>query len=447
MEPSLSAWPLRWKVLLMVGLAYSIVHFAWSAGYFAMTSILAADFQSAFPGPLIYRAAAAWPWLGVGRDWVVAGPTTDVLSWCYGPVLQVVTLPFMLAPTRGQATQVILIVDYLLAAATFVMWMRMAFGRRARLAHYVMIACIWLNYAPLLEALTGREIEVFELFLVTVAIRALQRQREVPAGVFLGLASMTKFLPILFLPYLFVKGYRKACWTMLGVVLIIAGITQWLLGWQHSFTLGLLRAEASGEEFFTAYANHALVSVLGKMFTVFNMYEGQPTPLYPRQLQVIGFLLQSGVLAACGWFLWRWRRSGLLAVEASLLMVVMILVPTHANLYYLVFVLPALTVGFAYWMREPHALKPLHKAALIGAVILSGFLVPMQVVGFVTGIPGYLVNRVLQLYSLPGFGAILTALVMVGLHRNLRQRPRVVESHLSQGMARAARGLTEEPTW
>ncbi len=88
----------------------------------------------------------------------------------------------------------------------------------------------------------------------------------------------------------------------------------------------------------------------------------------------------------------------------------------------MVFVLPALSLGFAALRERPHTMGVLLKAAFIGAVVFSGFLVPMKAFEVVTHVPAVLVARVLQGWSLPGFGGMLAALLMVGLHRIAREQ-------------------------
>ncbi len=428
----MSGWTRRrmfGSLLLGVAALYSVGHFAYSAGY-AAVKILGGDFLTAFPGPLAFQVTQQWPWLA--KEWI--GPAR---SWNYGPLIQFITLPLVFAETRMQAMQVALFVDYALVAATFGLWVRLVFGARARLAAWVGLACIWLNYFPLLEAVAGREIELLELFLVSAAIWALRRNRQGLAGSAIGLAVMTKFLPIIFLPYLLLKRFYRAFWIAVGVVVAMMGVTALSLGFDGSNTWGVLRDDLTGVQAYVAYANQALVNILDKMFTVFNINVPHPLRLYGPQVHAVGFTLQGVVLAACGAFLWRWRRSRLLEIECALLAVVMVMVAPHANTYYLVFVLPAISIGLASWLRDPSTLGSWSKAAYVSAVVMSGFLVPMQVFQLVTGLPGVVVARVLQLYSLPAFGAIFSALVMVELHRNLRTEspPVVVQAAVAQEMA------------
>ena len=280
----------RWQLAAWcVLVAYSAAHFLYSAVFNAWRT-LSGDLLSAFPGPFTLRASHAWPWLT--GDWIESemawngGP--KILMWNYGPVLHIITLPFALASTYLQAMRLILLVDYGLVAATFALWIHLLFPGRRQPFVWIGILCVWLNYFPLLEALTGREIEIFELFLITVGIWALRQHREIPAGVAFGVAAMTKFLPAVFIPYLFVKGYRRGGWVAALTALSIALIAQPLLGWQWSVTAALANREQTGAAFPTAYANQALTNVLYKTFTIFNINDPRPPTLYPHLLRAIG---------------------------------------------------------------------------------------------------------------------------------------------------------------
>jgi hypothetical protein len=412
-----------WCVLL----AYSIAHFFYSAVFKAWTVVAAGDFSSAFPGPFTLRVSQTWSWLA--RDWIaprVVWHGADPTLWNYGPVLHVVTLPFALASTLVQALRLILLVDCVLIAATFVLWIRLLFPGRRQTFAWLGILCIWLNHFPLLEALVGREIEIFELFLITVGIWALRKEREILAGGAFGLAAMTKFLPVVFVPYLFVKGYRRGGWVAVMTVSSIALVTQLGLGWERSVTLAQTRSENTAAVFPTAYANQALTNVLYKTFTAFNINDPRPPTLYPYPLRAIATGLNAMVFLTTAWFVVRWRRGRSLEVECALLMIVMCLIPSHSNTYYFIFVLPALSVGVAALSQRSAPRTPWLKPVLAAAIALTGFLLPMKAFEVLTHIPGVLVARVLQGWSLPFYGAILACGLMVELHRLGReQRPRV----------------------
>lgn len=98
-----------------------------------------------------------------------------------------------------------------------------------------------------------------------------------------------------------------------------------------------------------------------------------------------GALSVSELLATTA-FVVRWRRGRLIELECALLAIVMCLVAPHANTYYFVFLLPALTIGVASLQQRPAAVGVPAKVALAGAIALSGFLLPMGVYEKVTGI-------------------------------------------------------------
>jgi glycosyl transferase family 87 len=408
----LSVW---WWALIV----YSVAHFIYSAVYGAWTT-LGGDLLSAFPGPLTVRVGQAWPVLA--RSWTTEALGMGPVKWNYGPALHIMLLPFSFASTQFQAMRLILLFDYALVAATFAIWIRLLFPDSRPTRAWIAILCLWLNYFPLLEAIVGREIELVELFLLTLAIHALRQQREVLAGASIGVAAMLKFLPAVFIPYLFVKGYRRAGWVAAAAALSIAILAQPLLGWQRAVTISIANKEIAGSDLRTSYANQALTNVLYKTFTAFNIKDPHPPTLYPQTLRPLAFSLSFVVVVATAWFIVRWRRCRFLELEFALLAIVMCLVVSHANTYYFVFALPALSVALAATAQRPDALGTLPKAALAAAIVLSGFLVPMKVFELITHIEGLFVARVLQGWSLPAYGAILAAGLMVELHRLSRAR-------------------------
>lgn len=401
---------------------YSVAHFLYSA-VFGGWKLLGGDVLSAFPGPMTLRVSQLCS--ACEREWIGPEMARNGTSgmWNYGPVLHVITLPFGLASSLPHAMRWMLFVDYVLVAATLALWIQLLVPGRRAIWAWVGIVCVWLNYFPLLEALTGREIELFELFLITIGVWGLRREREGLAGAAFGLAAMTKFLPAIFIPYLFVKGYRRAGGVALLTAASIVLAAEFALGWRWSTTLVVAGAEHAGGWFQSAYANQAITNVLYKTFTIFDIDNPRPPTLYPDLLRAIGSGMSAAVLLCTAWFIVRWRRSRLIEVECALLAIVMCLVVSHANTYYFVFALPALTIGLAALQQRPSSVGVPARVALVGAVVLSGFLLPMGVYGILIGIPGEIAARVLQGWSLPAYGAILAAALMLELHRVQREMP------------------------
>ena len=407
-----------WQAWLLAAVcAYSVAHFVYSA-ILAPLGTDGADFRSIFPSKPMFQIVARWPQLA--KDWIaVSSFTPTTTSWNYGPAAQWVTVPFLFIASRAHAMAVLLFIDVALAAMSWWLWVRLLFGRTLQPAIVLGLACIWLNYFPLVEALAGREIELLELWLITLAVWALRRHLQVAAGTAIGVAAMTKFLPVVLVPYLFVKGFRRAGWVAIGVTEALAAVGQWLLGFEHCMTIKLLGQEASGTLLPAFPPNHAIINVLYKMFLLSKPDEA-PQVLAPHVLRPIGHVLQLALWGGCGWWVWRWRRSRLLEVEVALLMLVAVLGASHANTYYFLFALPALSVGYAAWVSQPERFPHSLKLALCSAVALSGLVVPMSLWGRLAGLPGVVVTRIVQHHSIPAFGAMFAAIVAFGVHQLLR---------------------------
>jgi hypothetical protein len=401
--------------IALVVFAYSAAHFLYSAVYSAWP-VAGGDMLSAFPGPLTYRVTQLFP--SLAKDWIKPGA-----AWNYGPVLHLLTLPFLFASSKFDAMHGMLLCDYVLVAATFAMWLRIT-APRAPLLAGLAVACIWLNHFPLLEAVTGREIEIAELFLMTLALVLLREQREIAGGLAIGLAAMTKFLPAIFIPYLFLKGFYRAGWTALLTVVVFAFGAEWLLGWENSVTFFWVGKEQSGSVVPTAYANQAIINVLHKTFTSFNINDPRPLTLYPGPLHLVGLVVDAAVLFGTSWWLVVRRHSPRLEIEFALLVIVMCLLPPHANTYYFVFVLPALSIACVAALDRAPGEGRLLTATLALSVAASGFVLPMKAYELATGIQGMLVARVLQGWSLPAYGAILAATLMLAQDRAARAESR-----------------------
>lgn len=408
---------MRWRTFLWVAVVgASIVRFIQSGVLWAVRS-MGGDALSAIPTPFMWQLAHYWPalmkpWLDPGRP-----------SWNYGPLVQFLTVPLMVAPTLQQASWMLLAVSYALATATFLLWVRIvqrATGQQRWVFAGMLV--LWLNFFPLLDAVIKREYEVWELFLLTLALLTLRAKRPVLAGVLVGLAGSVKILPLLGIPYLFIRGEHKAGWTALLTVAVCFGAAFALWGAENSVTLGLLRDHAHGDMYPAAPANQAITNILYKMCLPLDVMLRVPVPQtpFPVLMQRIGMVLDAVIVLATLAFVRRWRHRDLLEWEMALLMIVMILIPPHANTYYVIFALPALSLAWGCLLAQSQQVGAMIKGTWLLAAVCSGLPLPMAAWGRVLGVPALTAALTLQAYSLPAFGAILAALVTVALHRVAR---------------------------
>lgn len=390
-----------WAALAGLALVYSVAHFV-QTGLWQAWQVNGGDALSVFPGPLVARRFDLFAETPAMR----MGP-----SWNYGPVMQFVTYPLGFFPPLERASHIWLVANYALLGVSFAVWFREFDDQRIRWALLVLMAVVWLNYFPLLQAISGREVEILELAAISLSFLALRRGRDVLGGGLLGIAVMTKFLPAIFLPYLAIKRRWRALGACVVIIAVIAIAAQATLGFERSLTFSLASraADWSGCAFPVHAENQSLVDVVQRMFTT-GIDPASPFVdlRYERVTRVLGTSLQGLLLVAMFWVLWRRRRADVCAWEFSLLLIVMILVPPWNNLYYLVF----LVVPFSY--ACVHVLRSWRMApvgslcvALACAYAASGYVLPMSVLGRLAGLPSVEMRNLLGHLSLAGIGTLL----------------------------------------
>jgi hypothetical protein len=186
-----------------------------------------------------------------------------------------------------------------------------------------------LNFNPLYEVLTQRNIEIFELALIFGAFALMRRGRQTGAGVLIGLAAMTKFLPLIFVPYFAVKRMWRALAAALITIVPIAAATELAFGWRNSGILIQLRHGG--------FLNHELNQSLSGMIIRVLQWTRWYTPPLAATLSSIAILIG---LAGVAWLLLTKRDCrGIEDLEWSLLVTAMVLLPPHNQQYYFVLLL------------------------------------------------------------------------------------------------------------
>src|SRR3954452_24308558 len=189
----------------------------YTAAHFAMTGVkqplgnFTGDFLASFPSwrvsvltgrmDLFNGSLAGW--------WAMKFSNFRPL-WHYGPVEHLVTLPLFAFRDLRTAYIAWLIANYVFLAGVLILACSVFHSGRSKWLWRSVVGIAVLNYGPLYEALTQRTIEIFELLLIFAAYALLLRGRSPASGVAIGFAAMTKFLPLIFLPYFVVKRSFRA---------------------------------------------------------------------------------------------------------------------------------------------------------------------------------------------------------------------------------------------
>jgi hypothetical protein len=282
------------------------------------------DFLAAFPswrlatllGRLdLYHNSLAESW---ARQF---DPVTPV--WHYGPVMHLVTLPLFACRDLHSAyvawlfaTYAFLIIDVVLLARIFTLGA----------ARWIALIA-FLNFVPIYEALTQRTIEMFELTFVLAAFLLLRSRRPTAAGIAIGFAAMTKFLPLIFIPYFALKRMWRALAASVATVAGIAIATEVVFGWRHS---GILIQLGEGS-FLQSELNQSLSGMIIRLLAW--THSSLSAPAISRAAIL-------AALAMMSWLLWRTRhRGGVADLEWSVLVAAMVLLPPHNEQYYLMFLM------------------------------------------------------------------------------------------------------------
>lgn len=202
---------------------------------------------------------------------------------------------------------------------------------RGRSINGFMILCLamlWANFSPLYGVLAIKNVELWELACIAVAGAALLRRRPWIAAWSIAAGALIKMLPLVFLPYLWLRHRRVFYYTLVAMALILS-LSQALYGTQMGFGYfgNLVGAAAGGE----GYGNpsgmiwHENVSLRGVTVKAFGYLERPDKSIPPRGYtrgyhvfipppvrrlaQAIGLAVNALGLLWAAWMVWRRQRD------------------------------------------------------------------------------------------------------------------------------------------
>jgi hypothetical protein len=318
--------------------------------------------------------------------------------WNYGPVQHLVTLPLFGLNDLRSAYLAWLIINYAFLIGILALAFRVFQSGGTTWMWRSVVTIAILNYGPLFEALTQRNIEIFELLLIFAAFALMLRGRATASACVIGVAAMTKFLPLIFLPYFVVKRNWRALASSMIVIALIAIATEAVFGWRYSQVLIELR---SGRVRHTQLDQSLAGMVLRLLVWTRSSLS---TVMFGRGAIVLG-------LAGLCWLFLRARNCEAIEdLEWSTLIVAMVLLPPYNEQYYFVLLLfPYL----ALLARELRPGAPAHHARrwwLAISFLLTGTVVPLSVLSRMTKVNIFSAYLTL---GIPFWGAAILATICV----------------------------------
>ena len=380
-------------------LLYSALHLYHSVSRYGLSN-RRSDFLGVFPVPRIAN------WFGKYEEFYVGRVVTEFhegLSWGYGPILHLFTLPLFGFSTLESAytfLEYVLLLGYLLTAAVFT---RIAPPTAEHNWIRPLVVLIVLNFSPAYEALFQRNPELIELVLIGAAMWASLHHREVLTGILISLATGIKFLPGILIIYLFISGRRRAAWTAIISTAIIVIVTQAVLGWQNNATLTYL---VTGNDPYLDTIYHespTSQSISGLVIRIMNDLGIESGHILISRIVIIVF-----ALAIMQW-VWRRRRDGNWMVHWSILLIGAIFLLPHNQPYYLCLLIPAYVVA----LRQLCLGAPRRHWLLFWLSYLAvGWPIPLSVIQKVIFRDIWLIQSLYE-WSVPIYGSLGLVIVLI----------------------------------
>jgi hypothetical protein len=257
------------------------------------------------------------------------------------------------------------------------------------------LAVLWANFGPLYGVLAVKNVELWELACIMVGIAALMKGWRWTAAWAMAAAALTKMLPFVFLPYLFMRNRRVFAYTVVAMLAIVS-VAQFVygddMGWRYVPNMVKAAAGSAGYGNAVGMTWHENVAVPGIVNKVFGYLE-TPDPRildqkYPMGYYVVvpeavkkvasalGLLAQ---IAGVGFVVWTlWRRRSLTEPartywEWALVAAMMLVLSPQMSHDYMVLALGAFSFVLAACLVDRNATN----WTLFGiAVLLVGNVVP-----------------------------------------------------------------------
>jgi alpha-1,2-mannosyltransferase len=291
--------------------------------------------------------------------------------------------------------------------------------------NWARLLAVLLAVKPLIGDLTHGNVNIFILFLIVAALRALCRRRLMRAGLLLALAIACKLTPALFLPYLaWKRAWRALAGCAIGLVLFVWLLPACVLGartnaellgsWARHMVLPYLQGSVTSE-----HQNQSLPGAVFRLMThspSFTEYQGGGyVPTAYHNLMALPPILVHGLVASgmavFALLLARWCRPPLtarppwrLAAEFALVLLGMLLFSERTwKHHYVTLIVP---VAVLFYAASAGLLERRQRRWVIGS-LLAAFVL-MAATG--TGIPG-LPERLGKLAEV--YGAFLWANVLL----------------------------------
>lgn len=418
--------------LLVLLILYSLFHLGYSIWTYNPIRIpsISGDFQASY--------VEALHWRQTGEFKLMASTNVPYPPFFYWWIFPLTFFPYFWVSTGLYLAQFI-----------FFAWALALLIRAAapddliRPSEYVMAVLLAVNFQPFLETLSQHKVEGLEFFLLSAAILAFKKGRDLQTGALIFVAAAMKYLPgILLLYFLIKREFRVLLGFLLAGVLCLTTFaiffgarTAWDLGIMQTLWLAVNRLPESNQP----TANFEWQS----LSEVVNRFFAQPVPdlgkvlffsqaipsARPAAAIGVGLILKA-ILVGGFPYLIRHRYSleqreknwPLILCEISLTFVMVPVMVQALRLHYGILLFPAFVTTGVLLLRQPDQFRLSEKILFGASYALSGMLIPGGLLNRLPPLPfwGGLYSRLYAWWSLPFYGYMLLGAAVLLRHKRLR---------------------------
>jgi hypothetical protein len=395
-------------VLLAVASLLTLLY-AWV--YYPLSQGLRGDFLAA----LSHRDGKSAYWNGEGIG--------------YGPIFALYDL--MLRPFHDlPALRLMYVINLVLLAATFVILLR-TFLPAPRTRRETLVALFaWSSFYPLAQLIRQDDIEITELFFLSLFLLYLTRRSPLRAGAALGMAASAKLIPIFLVPYLAWRRQWKAVAATLGTFAAMIVLIAVVKGFGPATAIEQWRQTGHAVWPNEWNNNQAFSGFFWRMFSVAHFTSdvsaSYPQVLHPHWAGLATLAASIAAMAATALLFIRregiWPRPARDATvevsEAAIVFTVILLALPHCHTHYFGLIVWIYFIALRAMTREDLALDARTQWAFVISFVLAGLLMPLRLADPLIRrkLPVSLVE-LWKLYSLPFIGILVALFALAAVHR------------------------------
>ncbi|MFB3895961.1 MAG: glycosyltransferase family 87 protein [bacterium] len=294
-------------------------------------------------------------------------PTAQALGiqhlnpFVYPPIVALFFIPLSLF-SYPDAQLVWFICNHLFLILSF-LFIILSFNSKNKLGYIAVSLLISFSFAPLYRTLTAGQLNLFILFLISLAWYLYTKKKPVGAGVILAIATLTKLFPgLLILFFLWKKEYRVAI-SAIAAIIILVLLSLMIQGVSIYQDYGPLLIQMSyGQSTWSQFQQRFDVEPANQSFhaLVLRLFSSNPvtSPIIdvPGLAKIVSALFSIVIIIISFWVTYPKKNQKIslhtMQTDFSLLLITALLISSLLWDHYLVYFFLILLCLFDFWLKS-----------------------------------------------------------------------------------------------